>query len=115
MLRIVKRVLGTKTSHGSLDALAVLGLIAFVLCLATVIWVLLPHELVFAFRGDALLAEADHEDVHDVNEAYRAAGIWIEPYLDANRDQIAWLSTWFTTSCVLLAAEVVLWTLSLAR
>jgi hypothetical protein len=107
--------LGTKTSHGSLDAFAVLGLIAFALCLASAIFVLLPHELVFAFRGDALLAEADHEGVADVREAYRAAGIWIEPYLNANRDKIADLSAWFTTSCVLLAAEVVLWTLSLAR
>lgn len=107
--------LGTKTSHGSLDTLSVLALIAFVLCLATAIWVLLPHALVFAFHGEVLLAEADHEGVEDVTEAYRAAGIWIEPYLDANRDKIAELANWFTASCVLLAAEIVLWTLSLAR
>lgn len=107
--------LGTKVSHGSLDAWAILALVAFVLCLGCAIWVLLPHALVFAFRGDALLGISDQQDVGDVAEAYRAAGIWTEPYLDANRDKIAELSTWFTRSCVLLALEVILWTISLAR
>jgi hypothetical protein len=53
--------------------------------------------------------------VQEVTEAYRAAGIWIEPYLDSNRDRIAKLSTWFTISCALLAVEVILWTVSVAR
>jgi hypothetical protein len=30
--------------------------VAFVLCLASAIWILLPHKMVFAFRGEALLA-----------------------------------------------------------
>jgi uncharacterized membrane protein YhdT len=51
--------------------------------------------------------------VEDVTEAYRAAGIWIEPYLDSNRDKIARLSSWFTASCMLLALEVILWTISI--
>jgi hypothetical protein len=105
--------LGAKTSHGGLGVWAILALIAFLLCLASSILVLLPHELVFAFRGKALLAESDHQDVHDVAEAYRAAGIWMEPYLDINGEKIAALSSWFAASCVLLAAEVVLWTISL--
>jgi len=82
-------------------------------CLASAIWILLPHELVFAFHGQALLAESDHRGVHDVAEAYRAAGIWIEQHLDTNRDKIAGLSGWLAVSCALLAAEVVLWTISL--
>lgn len=106
--------LGAKVSHGSLDVWAVLALIAFVLCLACAIWVLLPHQLVFAFRGETLLAESDHQGVQDVTEAYRAAGIWIEPHLDTNADKIGDLSDWFTVSCALLAAEVILWTVSLA-
>jgi hypothetical protein len=85
-----------------------LALIAFLMCLATSIWVLLPHELVFAFRGRTLLAQSDHQGVDDVTEAYRAAGMWMEPFLDINSDKIATLSSWFTASCVLLAAEVVL-------
>ena len=48
----------------------------------------------------------------DVAQAYRAAGIWIEP-LDRNRNKLSRMSGWFTVSCVLLAAEVVLWTLSI--
>jgi hypothetical protein len=106
--------LGAKVNHGSLDVWAILALIVFVLCLATAIWVLLPHRLVFAFRGEALLAESDHQDVQDVAEAYRAAGIWIEPHLDVNAAKIGELSEWFTVSCGLLAAEVILWTVSLA-
>lgn len=106
--------LGAKASHGSLDVFAILALGAFVLCLASAIWILLPHELVFAFRGDALLAASDHRGVHDVTEAYRAAGIWIESFLDSNRDRIETLSNWFTISCALLALEVILWTVSVA-
>jgi hypothetical protein len=107
-------LLGAKANHGSLDVWAILALGAFVLCLASAIWILLPHKLVFAFRGDALLAESDHRGVRDVTEAYRAAGIWIDPNLDSNRDRIANLSSWFTVSCGLLAIEVILWTVSVA-
>jgi hypothetical protein len=106
--------LGAKTSHGALDVWASLGLIAFVLCVASAVWVLLPHKLVFAFRGSALLAESDHQGLSDVTEAYRAAGIWIEPFLDSNGSKLGDLSDWLTVSCALLAAEVVLWTVSLA-
>jgi hypothetical protein len=76
--------------------------------------VLLPHKLVFAFRGQALLAASDHEGIDDVTEAYRAAGIWIEPMLESNRNRIGDLSDWFSISCVFLTAEVILWTVSLA-
>ena len=49
----------------------------------------------------------------NVTEAYRTAGIWIEPHLEVNRSKIAGLSNWLAASCTLLAAEVILWTLSL--
>jgi hypothetical protein len=106
--------LATKITHGSLDVWAVLALIAFVLCVTAAIYVLLPHQLVFAFRGQALLAASDHEGIDDVAEAYRAAGIWMEPMLQSNRDKVADLSDRFTVSCGLLTAEVILWTVSLA-
>jgi hypothetical protein len=105
--------LGTKASHGSLGVWGVLALISFVLCVGSTIWVLLPHALVFAFRGKALLAESDHLGTQTVTDAYRSAGIWIEPLLGANRDKIAGLSSWLAVSCGLLAAEVILWTLNL--
>lgn len=105
--------LGTKASHGSLDGWAITALITFVLCLASALWVLLPHEFVFAVRGETLLAETDLLGVEEVAQAYRAAGLWMEPHLDRNRVKLSRMSGWFTASCVLLAAEVVLWTLSL--
>jgi hypothetical protein len=83
-----------------------------VLSVGSAIWVLLPHEFVFAFRGEALLAESDHRGVHDVTEAYRAAGLWTAPHLRTNASKIAALSSWLTASCVLLASEIILWTLS---
>jgi hypothetical protein len=88
-------------------------MIAFALCVGSAVWVLLPHAFVFAFRGEALLAESDHRGVSNVTEAFRTAGIWVEPHLEINRSKIADLSNWLAVSCVLLAAEVILWTLSL--
>jgi hypothetical protein len=106
--------LGAKASHGSLDVWSILALLAFVGCVGTTIYVLLPHEFAFAFRGQALLATTDHEGIDDVVEAYRAVGIWIGPLLESNRDKIADLSDWFSVGCGLLAVEVILWTVSLA-
>jgi hypothetical protein len=88
-------------------------MIAFALCVGSSIWVLLPHSFVFAFRGETLLAESDHRGVSNVTEAYRTAGIWIEPHLEVNRSKIACLSNWLAASCALLSVEVILWTLSL--
>jgi hypothetical protein len=48
-----------------------------------------------------------------VTDAYRAAGIWVEPHLETNRRKIASLSDLLAASCALLVAEVILWTLSL--
>ena len=88
-------------------------MIAFALCVGSAVWILLPHEFVFAFRGRTLLAESDHRGVSNVAEAYRTAGIWMEPYLETNRRKIATLSDSLAISCALLVAEVILWTLSL--
>jgi len=60
-----------------------------------------------------LLSQTDLLGVEDVAEAYRAAISWIEPHLDSNQYKLARISGWFNVSCGLLAAEVVLWTLSL--
>lgn len=103
---------GAKTSHGSLGAWGVLAMASFALGIGSAIRVLLPHELVFAFHGETLLADGDHHGVSNVMEAYRTAGIWIEPHLGVNRDKIAGLSRWLSLSCALLAVEIVLWTIS---
>jgi hypothetical protein len=104
---------GAETSHGSLGIWGVLAMVAFALCVGSAIWVLLPHAFVFAFRGETLLAESDHRGVSDVVEAYRTAGIWVQPHLEVNRGKIAGLSDCLAASCALLAVEVILWTLSL--
>lgn len=101
---------GAKASHGSVGTLGVLAMLFFVLCVASAIWILLPHAFVFAFRGEQLLAAGDRPDV---TATYRAAGVWIEPHLEANLSKIASLSDCLAASCVLLVAEIALWTLSL--
>jgi hypothetical protein len=104
---------GVTISHGSLDLWGIAAMIAFALSVGSALWVLLPHEFVFAFRGDALVAEGANRNAPDMTVAYRIAGIWMEPRLEANRDKIAKLSGWLASSCALLALEVVLWTVSL--
>ena len=104
--------LGAETSHGAVGAWGALALFVFVLCVASAIWVLMAHDLVFAFDGQTLLAVSDPRG-HDIPEAYRAASVWIEHHLGENREKIQRLSAWMTASCVLLATEIVLWTLSL--
>ena len=82
---------------------------------ATAIWVLLPHPFSFAFGGTALVGQSDHVDGVDVKDAYRAAVLWMDPSITANRDAIERLSNWFSVCCACFALEVVLWTISLAR
>jgi hypothetical protein len=104
--------LGASAIHGSFDAWSVLALLSFGVCFGSAIWVLRPHDFAFAFRGETILAESDRRS-QDMGEAYRAAGAWIEAHMDANSEKIADLSVWLTVSCASLAAEVVLWTLSI--
>jgi hypothetical protein len=104
---------GAKTSHGSLGVWGVLAMVSFALCVGSAIWVLLPHAFVFAFSGKTLLAASDDRKVSVVAEAYRTASTWVEPHLEVNRDKIAELSSCLAMSCALLAAEIILSTISL--
>jgi hypothetical protein len=81
---------------------------------SSAIWVLLPHPFSFAFGATALLGQSDHVGGVEVKEGYRAAVLWMDPSITANRDAIERLSNWFSVSCACLALEVVLWTISLA-
>jgi hypothetical protein len=107
--------LGAKSNNGSLDFWALLALLSFVLCFACAIWVLLPHELTLAVRGQVLTADGDRRNVRQLAEVHRVAASWIEPLLQENRAKIARLSGWLTLSCVLLGVEIVLWTVSLVE
>lgn len=106
--------LASGTKSGTLGAWGVAAMAAFALCSASAVWVLVPRSLVFAFRGSVVLREQGVEDV-STEEAYSAAQAWIEPYVESNRATIRRLEEWMTASCVLLAAEVLLWTVALAR
>lgn len=106
--------LGAKAAQGSLDSWAILAMVSFVMCVGCAIWVLLPRNFALAMGGEALLVASDDYGVADVTEAYRTAGYWLEPHLQANRHTVAWLSNWLSVSCALLAVEVALWTISLA-
>lgn len=106
--------LGAKATRGSLDACAVLAMISFAFCFVCAIWVLLPHDLTLAVGGEDLLALSDDQDVFDVAEAYRTASSWLDPHVQTNHRTVARLSSWLSLSCILLAVEVALWTISLA-
>lgn len=105
--------LGARTGHGSLDIWGIMALAAFALCAASAIWILLPHGLEFAFRGDRVFATSDRRAITDMAEAYRIAESWMETSVAENRPVIAGLSYWLTVSCLLLAVEIVLWTVSI--
>jgi hypothetical protein len=110
---IASSFLGARAVSGPLDSWSVLGTAMFVLCFLAAVWVLAPHEMVFAFAGMDLLVESDARRTSDVSEGYRAAGRWIEPHLRANWRTLDRLANWLTLSCLLLGVEIVAWTMSL--
>jgi hypothetical protein len=105
--------LGAEASHDSINAWGALALLSFVSCIACAIWVLMAHELVFAFDGQTLLGESDRRELAEIAEAYRTAGTWIARHLDFNREKVARLAGWLTVSGLLLTVEIVLWIISL--
>jgi uncharacterized membrane protein YhdT len=109
---IVASLSGVRTGEHSLDVWAALATISFALCFACAIWILLPRKLFVSLGGAELMADADVVRAPDVADGYRAASNWIEPYLEQNRRTIDRLADWLTVSCVLLAVEVVLCTIS---
>jgi multisubunit Na+/H+ antiporter MnhC subunit len=109
---IVASLSNVRTGDHALNVWAVLATISFALCFACAIWVLLPRNLFVSLGGAELMADADVVRAPDVTDGYRAASTWIEPHLEQNRRTIDRLADWLTVSCVLLAVEVVLCTIS---
>jgi hypothetical protein len=103
--------LATKTGHGSLGFVGVSAMVGFVLCVGTCVSVLLPHQLAFVIHGEGL--DRGKLGLLDVTQAYRAARKGIEPQLRINSDEIARLSDRVAVGCLLLAIELVLWTISI--
>lgn len=96
-----------------LNAWSILATASFALCSATAVWVLLPHELTLTFGGDELLADGDLRGHHELSGAYRAASSWIKPRLKVTRRKLGRLADCLTVSCILLAIEIVLQTISI--
>ena len=109
-------LLATAARNGSVGFLELAATACYALCSISAISVLLPHPFVFAFRGAALLraATAQSGGREDSDQAYRAADRWVEPRVFANRRRITVLEELVTVSCVLLATEVILWTVAVA-
>lgn len=106
--------LATRASANSAIWTVALGLM-FVISVGSAIVVLLPATLVFAYNGALILTAADAAGDDAVGHAYRAAIAWMQTDLTHNRDVISRLALWFYVSAGTLAAEVLLWTISLAR
>jgi hypothetical protein len=104
--------LAASAGHRPLDGWALAAMLAFALCSTSAIRVLMPHPFVFAFRGTSLLRTLPADFSADRAETYRVVATWIEPQLDANRRRITLLEEALSTSCLLLALEVFLWTVA---
>jgi hypothetical protein len=100
-------------THGSLDAVAVAALIAYVASVGACIYVLLPHELATEFRGGALL-RAQGETGATEDEAFRATVRWLEEVRDGNAGKLGELTRWYAAAAVALGVEVTLWIVALA-
>ena len=102
---------GQSIRTGELQHLGVLAIIAYVVCVSACIKVLLPHRLVFSFRGSVLLQAAREASVEQLDDALEAAMGWIERFIDLNRSQLDALTRWYTGACLALGLEIVLWLL----
>jgi hypothetical protein len=98
-------------TRGTIDTLALLALVAYLVSVGTAVYTLLPHELTTEFRGSALLRVAREADATD-DEAYEAAVNWLERIRGDNVGMLDTLARWYVASAVALGIEVVLWALS---
>ncbi len=105
--------LSSRGAEHWLDPWADVAVIAYVLCAAVAIWVLLPRDLAFSFRGNELIVISEALDADDVVDGYRVACGWIEPHLEVNRSTLAGISQLLTWACTLLAVEVAMMTIGI--
>jgi hypothetical protein len=96
----------------SLNIWVVPTMTAYVFCLASALWVLLPRDLLVSLGGTELMPD-DDDAVADVSEAYRAAVRWSKPSLTRNRRTIDRLADWLSLSCLLLTVEIIACVVSL--
>lgn len=102
---------GQSIRAGDLELLGAVAIVANVGCLGACIKVLLPHRLVFSFRGSVLLQAARDAGVEALEDALESAMNWVESFIDANRSELDALTRWYTGACLALGLEIVLWLL----
>jgi hypothetical protein len=102
---------GQSIRTGELRFLGVLAIIAYLICVGACIKVLLPHGLVFSFRGSVLMQAAPEAAVDELEDALEAAMGWIESFIDSSRSELDALARWYTSACLALGLEIVLWLL----
>ena len=95
---------------GDVGVVGGLALLGYLVCVGACIKVLLPHRLVFAFRGSALI-DAARETGNDLEATLEAATGWFEAFLEDNRIELERLTRWYTIACLALGAEIMLWLL----
>ena len=101
---------GQSIRAGDLGVVGVLAMVAYLACVGACITVLLPHRLVFSFRGSTLI-ETAREAQADLEDTLEVATGWFENFLEDNRIELERLSRWYTIACLALGAEIVLWLL----
>ncbi len=99
------------TKQGDVDTTALLAILAYVASVGTAVYVLLPHALVFEFRG-SVITDLEQELGGGVDTVYPAVTEWLEVFHEENSAKLQTLTRWYTASCVAVGVEVVLWTLS---
>lgn len=100
-------------THGALNTIAALALLAYLFCVGACIYVLMPHGLSTEFRGTILLQVSREADATD-EETYSAAALWLETTRRENADTLDGLTRWYAAAAAALGLEVALWILALA-
>jgi hypothetical protein len=99
-------------THGTLDVVASLALIAYLVSVGASIYTLLPHRLSTEFRGTALVKASREVDATD-EETYEAVMGWMEDVQSDNAPMLDRLTKWYVAAAVALGIEVALWIVAL--
>jgi hypothetical protein len=99
-------------THGTLDTVAILALVAYLVSVGAAIYTLLPHKLSTEFRGTVLLRDSRKVEATD-EEAYESAVRWLEVTRGENAGVLDDLTRWYVVAAVALGVEVVLWIVAL--
>jgi hypothetical protein len=99
-------------THGTLDTVAILALVAYLVSVGAAIYTLLPHKLSTEFRGTVLLRDSRKVEATD-EEAYESAVRWLEVTRGENAAVLDGLTRWYVVAAVALGVEVVLWIVAL--